>query len=343
MRDPDVHSNDFAGCPEGFQVAALALWAELAQAARRYAVACALALGLERDYFARSLSRMDLCTLRFLHYPPCDMPSEAAVDGGGAAIRVGEHTDFGAYTFLLLGEGARGLQLKPVDGGEVGGSAGGEAGGWIDAVLPARPAGTVGAVVNTGALMARWTNDTWRATAHRVVVPTAEVAAAHRYSIACFIDPDAEAAVAVDERFVPPGEAPRYGPTTGLEFLLMKLREAQGAVGTHKPQPHEAAACDARLVPRALVQRVGCLARKAALRRVRVVLLVGVRHPDLVRLHAGRARITTAAQPVREEGGRVGQGELQPRATCRGADFAGALVAERALDAARGRCVGVEG
>lgn len=229
VRDPDVHNNDFAGCPDGFEVAALALWAELAQAARRYAVACALALGLERDYFARSLSRLDLCTLRFLHYPPCDMPSEAAVDGTSAPIRVGEHTDFGAYTFLLLGEGAQGLQIKPVVGGEVGGSAGGEVGGWIDAVLPARPPGTVAAVVNTGALMARWTNDHWRATAHRVIVPTAEVAAAHRYSIACFIDPDAEAPVAVDERFVRPGEAPRYGPTTGLEFLLMKLREAQGA------------------------------------------------------------------------------------------------------------------
>ena len=82
--------------------------------------------------------------------------------------------------------------------------------------------------MNTGALLARWTNDTWRATAHRVIVPSAAVTAAERFSIACFIDPDAQAPVAVDDRFVPPGEAPRYGPTTGLEFLLMKLREAQG-------------------------------------------------------------------------------------------------------------------
>ena len=26
VRDPDVHNNDFAGCPDGFEVAALALW-----------------------------------------------------------------------------------------------------------------------------------------------------------------------------------------------------------------------------------------------------------------------------------------------------------------------------
>ena len=85
----------------------------------------------------------------------------------------------------------------------------------------------MGAIVNTGALMARWTNDTWCATAHRVIVPDAASAAMHRYSIACFIDPDAKAPVAVDPRFVPAGGEPKYAPTTGLEYLLMKLKEAQ--------------------------------------------------------------------------------------------------------------------
>ena len=84
-------------------------------------------------------------------------------------------------------------------------------------------------MVNTGALLARWTNDVWRATAHRVIVPNALVASTDRYSIACFIDPDAKAVVEVDPRFVPEGEDPKYPPTTGLEYLLMKLKEAQGA------------------------------------------------------------------------------------------------------------------
>ena len=59
-------------------------------------------------------------------------------------------------------------------------------------------------------------------------MPDASVAAAHRYSIAIFIDPDAHAEVAVDPRFVVEGEQPRYPPTTGLEYLLAKLKEAQG-------------------------------------------------------------------------------------------------------------------
>ena len=54
------------------------------------------------------------------------------------------------------------------------------------------------------------------------------MASRDRYSIACFIDPDAEARVAVDARFVAEGEQPKYPETTGLEYLLGKLRQAQG-------------------------------------------------------------------------------------------------------------------
>jgi isopenicillin N synthase-like dioxygenase len=32
------------------------------------------------------------------------------------SLRVAEHTDFGMFTFLLLGDGARGLQVRKVDG-----------------------------------------------------------------------------------------------------------------------------------------------------------------------------------------------------------------------------------
>ena len=51
--------------------------------------------------------------------------------------------------------------MKSVDGGEV---VADEAGGWRDVVVPETD-GDVVAVVNTGALLARWTNDRWRATA----------------------------------------------------------------------------------------------------------------------------------------------------------------------------------
>ena len=195
MRNPALHPPDgyFSGSPDTFRTHALVLWDVLALAARRYSLACAVALGVEADFFARTLERMDLCTCRFLHYPPCVSPGEAGaaaadLDLGSTPIRVGEHTDFGAFTFLLLGAGAEGLQIKPIEGSEAGGAFGGETGGWLN-VPPPPPRDSsahgesVNALVNTGACLARWTNDVWRATAHRVIVPNADVASRHRFSV----------------------------------------------------------------------------------------------------------------------------------------------------------------
>ena len=81
------------------------------------------------------------------------------------------------------------------------------------------------AVVNTGALLARWTNDRWRATAHRVVAGPGP--AAPRYAIAAFVDPDADAEIAVHPSFVEEGDIiksvkilkapPPFGDYTGLD------------------------------------------------------------------------------------------------------------------------------
>jgi isopenicillin N synthase-like dioxygenase len=201
--------NAYDRAPAGFGPVADELWRVLVvEAAKRYAVAAALALDLPRDFFSKTLRRLDLCTLRFLHYPALPPSPEEL-------LRAGEHTDFGFVTFLFVKGGAAGLQMKSVDGGEV---VADEAGGWRDVVVPADD--DVVAVVNTGALLARWTNDRWRATAHRVVAGSK--GEAPRYAIAAFIDPDADAEVAAHPSF----GASRYPPTTGLAFLRMKLDEA---------------------------------------------------------------------------------------------------------------------
>ena len=105
--NPELHPNNFIGCTDTFKTTSLELWTSIAKATRRYAMACALALGVDPDFFTTSLKEMDLCTLRFLHYPPLDIPSSNATDISREAIPVGEHTDFGFVTFLLLGEGAK--------------------------------------------------------------------------------------------------------------------------------------------------------------------------------------------------------------------------------------------
>jgi isopenicillin N synthase-like dioxygenase len=223
VRSRHIFDNCFDNCPPSYEPMTDALWDAAHRAAVRYVLACELAAGVERGFFLRCFERFDLSTMRFLHYPPCEVPGPAA--GPTGSLRVAEHTDFGMFTFLLLGDGARGLQVKPVEGGVVAA----DDDGWLDVTVPEGAAALPGgcAIVNTGAQLAQWTNDVWRATAHRVVVPDADAAAQDRFSIAMFWDPDAASKIEVHPRFVPDGEKPKYPPTTGLDYLMGMLEATQ--------------------------------------------------------------------------------------------------------------------
>ena len=243
VRFPPCYENpSLAKTPQSFQdVVNEAFFNCLKTAAVRYGLACALSLELPIDTFSKTLNKFDCCTVRFLHYPPCEFEpvegNENTTSNSNVPIRVGEHTDFGGYTFLLLGkQGPMGLQVKSVSGGEVGGHAGGEDSGWKNVAVPDLAAqqdddsDSFGAIINTGAMLARWTNDHWKATAHRVIIPDAEAASKDRYSIAFFADPDAHELIEVDEKFVSfntDGEEKStcYEPITSKEFLLQKLKE----------------------------------------------------------------------------------------------------------------------
>lgn len=226
IRTRHCYDNDYRNAPTGFETRIHSFWDKLEDASRRFSVALALAMGLpsdELDFFSRSLKKMRGCTLGLIHYPPCDF--EAGVTDGSTtdgALRVGEHTDFGLFTFLFLEGNSRGLQVKKAVAGDdaITGISDCSSSDWIEA--PGL-GGSI-AVVNSGALLARWTNDRWRATAHRVVVPSAQDAAEHRYSIPFFAHPDPDTFVAAHPNFVPAGEQPHYAPIRAGEFLRMKLQ-----------------------------------------------------------------------------------------------------------------------
>ena len=84
-------------------------------------------------------------------------------------IRAGAHTDYGTLTILYGKDKPGGLQAFSPEGK------------WID-VRP--PPGAF--VVNIGDMMARWTNDRWVSTLHRVVNPPRSEDRAERLSIAFF-------------------------------------------------------------------------------------------------------------------------------------------------------------
>lgn len=192
----------------------------MANAAKLLACACTIALNLPSDFFSKTLKDFNLATMRVIHYPPTTYkPNETTGEITSTALRVSEHTDFGLFTFLFTD--GPGLQVKAVEGGETGNASEIAMDGWLDIPVQSGPV----AIVNTGALLARWTNDIWCATAHRVVIKNQQQADMHRYTIAWFVDPDKDALVQVHPKFVEDGKEPKYPPISVIDYLLSRLKE----------------------------------------------------------------------------------------------------------------------
>lgn len=168
--------------------------------------AFALALGQGSGGFEPFIEN-HVSALRLAHYPPLPTAPEPG------SFRAGAHTDYGTLTILRL-DAEPGLQVERSPGT------------WVDVDAP-----DGALVVNLGDLMQRWSNDRWRSTMHRVVVPPGRHDQ-RRLTMPFFHNADWDARV---ECITAPGESARYEPVSAGAHLLGKFRSTvvRGRPTTH--------------------------------------------------------------------------------------------------------------
>ncbi len=158
--------------------------------------AIALALDIDEDFFDQRFQQ-PVSVLRMIHYPPRQTASSPEQQGAGA------HTDYGCIT-LLYQDAAGGLQVRNVDGQ------------WIDA-----PPIDGTFVVNLGDMMARWSNDQYVSTPHRVISPLG----VDRYSMPFFAEPHPDTPIECLPGCQDIGHPAKYPPTTCAQFLLSRFAD----------------------------------------------------------------------------------------------------------------------
>lgn len=160
----------------------------------------ACALDLEENYFA-SFSDRHISILGAMFYPNQDPPPKPG------QLRAGAHTDFGTLTILKPDQAPGGLQVLS------------RTGNWVPAITPPD-----GFIVNIGDLMARWTNDRWVSTLHRVVNPPPDQRlGSERLSIGFFHQPNYDALVECLPSCQDAGNQAKYPPVAAGDHLYSQF------------------------------------------------------------------------------------------------------------------------
>lgn len=176
-----------------------------------------LALGLPDGFFT-SFTDHSIDLLRLVNYT---LPAGTELEPG--QLGMGAHSDYGIVT-VLWADPVPGLEILTRDGQ------------WRS-VLPAPGA----LLINLGDLLARWTNDRWLSTMHRVVPPTDDSGRSmRRRSAAFFHDGNADALISTIESCRAADGSSPYEDVTIADHLAQKLAGSRGlALNDHAG--HEAA------------------------------------------------------------------------------------------------------
>jgi len=191
--------------PAGFQSTMLSYRKAMTDLSEKFLRVVATALNVDEGFFKEKFDRQP-SAVRLIRYPAVtEQPEEGQ-------LRAGAHTDYGVITYIRGDDTPGGLQIWLRNGD------------WID-VHP--DPGSF--VCNIGDLMARWSNDRWLSTLHRVAVPPPEAEPKDRISLVFFQTPNHDAVISCLETCIEPGRAAKYPNIICSEHYLTKLMKASHA------------------------------------------------------------------------------------------------------------------
>ncbi len=195
--DPDIQRggvlygpNQWPAEDDDFQHALSACYDAMLGLSRSLLRCFALALNLSEQHFDAYVTK-PLATMRILHYPP-----QSGVISEDQ-IGIGAHSDYECFT-ILAQDDIPALQVRNSEGR------------WIH-VTPVPGC----LVVNIGDQMARWTNDLFKSTVHRVINTSGK----ERYSIPFFFGPNYDTVVEVLPACVSAERPARYPPIKSGDYI----------------------------------------------------------------------------------------------------------------------------
>lgn len=171
---------------------------EMNKLGKRLADATSLGLGLGPDFF-RPFFTDAYWSMRLIRYPAAasQQTISESYDYG-----VGEHCDYGVFTMILCDHVPHTLQIRPKGSHEW---------EWVDPI-----SGTY--ICNIGDMLARWTNNIYVSTPHRVLPPSQD-----RVSVPFFFDPNYDSLISPIELLVAQsGQPPCFEPVMYGDHYLAK-------------------------------------------------------------------------------------------------------------------------
>lgn len=195
--------------PKTLRDAAFEYWCGLSRLLDTMMELASLAFDLPPTFFAEHGYSHPGCVLRLANY--VDPPASGPLKG---QARYNAHTDYDGFTFLSRSPGQKGLEIQ-LPNGE-----------WVSVSPPPDCL-----IVNIGDLLARWSNDRWKATMHRVCNPTSvAMEEDSRLSVVFFSGPHPSTLVEClpSDKCRSQSPSPKYPPVTAEAHVREKLELAAG-------------------------------------------------------------------------------------------------------------------